>query len=125
MVNLTSAASATNVKLQVTNGVLLTFQVSDSAGKIKDFSSGASPAAPGNFRLFVMDAQRLMLAQPSSVTGTVHQYGLAVPKTRNLRLLLSGSLNVLDQSATAIPLGRPSSAIAVSGQPVDVQLTVQ
>jgi hypothetical protein len=124
-VDLTTAASATNVKLQVVDGVLLTFHVTDTAGKIKDSSTTAGPASPGNFRLFVMDAHRLMTAQPAGVAANIHQYTMAVPKTRNLRLLLDGTLNVLDASGAAIPQGKLSSAIAVNGQPVDVQLTVK
>jgi hypothetical protein len=126
----TVPAGATNVKLQVTNGVLLTFQVSDPRGQIEDFPAAtvAGGEAPprGNFRIFVRDGNSIFMAaaSPVSVNGAVRQYSVAVPKARTLRLFLDTSLKVVDQSQTAVTARGVASQIAINGQPVTVQLTL-
>jgi hypothetical protein len=124
MVNLTTS-SATGVKLQVTNGVTLTFQVTDARSQIVDFPATGVPSATANFRIFVVDSSRLMVAQPASAAGTAHEYTIAVPKTRSLRLLLDTKLSVLNQAGTAVTSGKLDDTIAISGQPVNYNLTVQ
>jgi len=88
-------------------------------------ANGKLPAR-GNFRIFVFDGTRYMTAARQVVaSATVHQYSLAVPKSRSLSLFLDTRLKVLDQSQTAIASGVKASPVAVGTQPVSVQLTVQ
>jgi hypothetical protein len=125
-VDLTKVSSANNAKLQVHDGVTVTFQVNDARNQIKDFSTDlAKPAPPGNFRIFLVDGARLRPAQPVSVSGAMHQYTLVVPKTRAVRLLLDTKLNVLNQTQSAALPGKLGDTITVSGQPVTYNLTVQ
>jgi hypothetical protein len=124
--DLTTAASATNVKLQVHTGVTLMFQVTDTGNQIQDFPSDfLTPGATGNFRVFVVAGTLVKLAEPISSTGGVHHYGITVPTTQSLRILLDTKLNVLNQKGTAVVPGKPDDTIAVSGQPVTYKLTVQ
>ena len=128
-IDLTSTSSATNVQLQVPVGVMLTFSVTDARNQINDFSAtpvvNGAPAAPGNFRIYLADGTWLSPAQPVSVSGTVHQYAIAVPKARALRLFLDTKLNVQDQALTAVVPGKPGDTITIGAQPVSYTLTVQ
>ena len=125
-VDLTTTASFTNAKLQVHDGVALTFQVNDARNQIKDFTAGpGSLAARGNFRIFVVNGAWLRPAQPVSVSGTTHQYAVLVPKSGALRILLDTKLTVLNQAQAAIATGKLGDTISVSGQPVTYNLTVQ
>jgi len=125
-IDLSTAPSATNAKLQVHDGVTLTFQVNDSRNQIKDFASDAGkPAAPGNFRIFLVDGARLKPAQPVSATGNTRKYALVVPKTRALRLLLDTKLTVVNQTSGPTLPGKVGETIAISDQPLTYSLTVQ
>ena len=107
------------------DGVTLTFQVNDARNQIKDFASVVGqPAAPGNFRIFVVDGARLKPAQPVSANGGTRQYTLIVPKSRAVRLLLDTKLTVLNQTNTAAAPGKPGDSIPVSDQPLTYNLTV-
>jgi hypothetical protein len=126
-----SVSSGTaSVRLQVPNGVLLTFQVTDAHGQVQDFptataANGPATSAAWNFRIFVHDGGAFMAAAaPVSAAGNVRQYAVAVPKTSSLRLLLDTSLKVMDQSSSAIPARALSGSIAINGQPMTVKLTV-
>jgi hypothetical protein len=105
-VDLRTAADASGIKLQVVNGLTLTFQVTDAQGKIN----------AGNFRIFVVDQTRYMDAGLTSVEGSVHNYSLAVPKGRALTLFLDTALQVTDSA---------SKAILPLAQATNIQLTVQ
>ena len=126
-VDLTTATSAENVKLQVHSGVTLTFLVNDARGQIKDFTTGAMgmPSVLGNFRILVVNGTWLRPAQLVSVTGSVHKYTVMVPATRSMRILLDTKLNVLNQKSTAMAPGKLDDTIAVSGQPMNYTMTVQ
>jgi hypothetical protein len=124
--DLTATASAANVQLQVPDGVVLTFLVNDARGQIKDFSANiGSPSAPGNFRIFVITGTWIQPAQPVSMNAGVHKYALTVPKTSSLRLLLDTKLNVVNQAQSAVLGGNADDTIAISGQAVTYNLTVQ
>jgi hypothetical protein len=125
-IDLTTETSATNTKLQLHSGVTVTFQVNDPRGQIKDFPTNvAVPAAPGNFRIFVVDGTWLKPAMPVSSSGGVHQYSVTVPTSRAVRLLLDTKLNVMNQAATAVTAGKLNDTISVSSQPTTYRLTVQ
>ena len=125
-IDLTTTASVTNAKLQVHNGVTLTFQVNDARNQIKDFTASAgSLAAPGNFRIFVVNGAWLRPSPPVSVSGTTHQYAILVPKNGAFRILLDTKLTVLNQAQTAIAPSKLGDTITISGQPVTYNLTVQ
>jgi len=124
--DLTKVSAAVNAKLQVHDGVALTFQVNDARAQIKDYATEAGQVgAPGNFRIFVVDGARVKAAQPVSASGSTRLYTLMVPKTRAVRLLLDTKLNVLNQSQSAAYPGKLNDTITVSGQPVTYSLTVQ
>jgi hypothetical protein len=125
-IDLTTAPSVTNAKLQVHDGVTLTFQVNDARNQIKDFTAGTvGLAAPGNFRIFVVIGAWLRTATPVSVSGTTRQYAVLVPKSAALRILLDTRLTVLNQAQVAMAVGNSGATIAMSGQPVTYNLTVQ
>lgn len=124
-VDLTKAASAQNVKLQLHSGVTLTFQVTDARNQIKDFAAGAmGPTATGNFRILVVNGTWLRPAQLVSVTGSLHQYAVTVPVSRSMRLLYDTKLTVLNQQNAAVVPDKLADTVTVSGQPVNYQLTV-
>jgi hypothetical protein len=130
-VDLTTATSAENVKLQVHSGVTVTFLVNDARGQIKDFApgamamtSGGTASAVGNFRILVVNGTWLRPAQLVSVNGSVHQYAVTVPASRSLQILLDTKLNVLNQKSTAMVAGKPNDTIAVSEQPMSYTMTV-
>lgn len=123
--DLFTAGSASNVKLQVHAGVTLTFQVSDARSQVKDFSTAVGAlAAPGNFRIFVVNGTWLRPAVPVSATGAVRQYTITVPQTRSFRLPLDTKLNVLNQLGASVVPGQLDDTIVISGQPVSYSLTV-
>jgi hypothetical protein len=125
-VDLTTATSADNVKLQVHGGVTLTFLVNDARSQIKDFAAGVMgmPSVVGNFRILVVNGTWLRPAQLVSVSGSMHKYAVTVPATRSLRILLDTKLNVLNQKNTAMAPGKLDDTITVSGQPMNYTLTV-
>lgn len=124
--DLTKVSTVTNTKLQVHDGVTLTFQVSDARSQIKDYATDpGKAAAPGNFRIFIVDGARVKAAQPVSASGSTHLYSLIVPKSRAVRLLLDTKLNVLNQTQAAAVPGRLGDTITLSEQPVTYSLTVQ
>jgi hypothetical protein len=124
-IDLTTATSVTNAKLQVHNGVTLTFQVNDARNQIKDFAAGAGTlTAPGNFRIFVVNGAWLRPAPPVSVSGTTHQYAVLVPKSGSFQMLLDTKLTVLNQVQAQTVADKPGASITISGQPVTYNLTV-
>jgi len=123
--DLTQTASVSNVKLQVTEGVLLTFNVSDPKGQIQEFpTTPTATSKPGNFRIFVLDGTHFMAATPNSVGAAVHQHTIAVPKSRTLQLFVSTSLKVNGSSLTATGAGAWSPPISVNGAPATFEYTI-
>ncbi len=126
--DLTTASAVIGVKLHVRDGVLLTYQVTDPFNRIQDptFAPGKA-IPPGNFRIFAVQGTHYMVAGPlsASISGNVHQYALAVPKTATIRTHLDTSLKLLNQLGASILNRTPTAPITVSGQPVTVILSVQ
>lgn len=128
-VDLTTASSASGIKLQVMVGVLMTFNVQDSGGQVNDFAAtpavSGKPAPSGNFRIFVFDASHYMAAAKlASATGGVHQYTLAVPKNRSLSLFMDTHLTVNDATPTMVESGKLARTVATAELPVTVQFTI-
>jgi hypothetical protein len=125
-VDLTAVSSASNIKLQVHDGITITFQVNDARNQVKDFATAVGAAAPpGNFRIFVVDGPRLKPAQLVSSSGGTRNYAVTVPKVRTVRLLVDTKLSVVNSSHATLASASAGDTIAVNGQPVTYSLTVQ
>ena len=128
-VSLQTGGAVQSVALTVTNGVLLTFLVSDPNGHIQDFAAtplvNGKLAPAGNFRIFVVDQQRYMDAKLTSVAGSIHTYSLAVPKNRTLNLFLDTLLLASNSLSNAIPTRVQTNPISLGAAALSVSFNVQ
>jgi hypothetical protein len=131
-VNLRSASSASGIRLVLTEGVTMTFNIQDNGAKIRDFAEtpvvNGAPAERGNFRIFVLAHPRAMSpARLVSAAGNVRQYSLTVPKSRDVQLLFDTQLSLNDSSVigTSVVSSTLANSISIGTQPVTLQFSVQ
>jgi hypothetical protein len=129
-IDLAAGQAVRGLQFQVAEGTLVTFQVQDSRGQIRDLadlrtSDGRMALAGGNFRVGVFVGNRYVQASLAATNGASREYQVAIPKNANARLFLDTSLNVADSIGAAVSAGRFGVTIAPAGQAeVTISLTI-
>jgi len=129
--DLSNGQATRGLTLQVAVGALVTFEVQDPKGQIRDMADlqqahGGIPAAGANFRVGIMAGTRYVQATRVSSAGNLREYQVAIPKTATVRIFVDTSLHVTDAGGAAVTAFRPGAAVSVAGQAVvRIPLTVQ
>jgi hypothetical protein len=108
------AQALSGVGMKIRTGVLLTIAIDDSAGRLSSVQdAGIGIADPG-----VWYSRAGLVARAANAA----YYRVAVPKSRDLRLFLTGKLNLADAGGNALDSGKPSLLVPTGTGPA---LTVQ
>jgi len=117
-IQIAGGSTVSGISLQLAQGTLLSFLVTDPNGVIVDTASGPLvngliPLLGGNFRIGVMLGTFYARAEFASQQGTVRTYTVAVPSNVMLNLFADTQLQVVGQAGSPIAVGQPSITIAV------------
>ncbi len=130
-IQITGGMAVNNVALQLREGTLLTFFVSDPYGLILDTAAGPSvngliPLYGGNFRIGVMLGPIYARAEFASQQGTVRSYTVTVPKNVSLDLIADTSLLITAATGAAVPIRQKGFLIPTgNGSAQTVRLSVR
>jgi hypothetical protein len=127
---ITGGSAIRNVTLQLSEGSLLNFQVSDPNGVIVDRASGPVmdgrlPLSGGNFRIGVMMGGYYGRAEFVSQGGANRTYEVAVPKGVTVALFADTELRVSTQIGAPVPAEELSIVIPTAdaaGQTIHLQV---
>jgi hypothetical protein len=131
VVQAAAGGAVANVALQLAEGTLVTFRVSDPSGVIRDTASGPPvngrmPLSGGNFRIGVMLGPYYARAEFASQSGVARTYTVAVPQNVSLVLIADTSLQVATAYGGAVPAREMGFSINVGGSSEQVvDLTVE
>ncbi len=116
-----ASGQTVQLKFQVAEGTLLSFEVQDPRQQIRDTvdlhpAKAAPVGSRGNFTIGVWAGTRYARAKLISNIGAVRRYQLAIPKTASVRLFLDTPLVVQDAAGTTLAVRRQSTTLSAAGK---------